>query len=320
VTVPIDARSLRPSEADAADRLFRLAFGTFLGLPDPMSFRPGAAIFPHRLATYPDGAVAVYEDDELIGAAIANRWGQVGVIGPVVVAPSHWNRGVGRILVNRTVAQLEEWGCKSVRLATFPHSAGHLRFYQRYGFWPTWLSASMMLPVNALEAPGKAIFRTELLSRLANSDASNIIASCAELSAQAEAGLDWTAECVHLLNSRAGDVVALIADERVVGFAICATGDGSEAGSGNCLIKAALVRDLAGDPVMTVGGLFAAVSAFASSLGLTNLIATVSTGNLATYRAMLANGFVAQIHQIVMSRSTAAKKSDSNIHVFEDLR
>jgi hypothetical protein len=33
-------RSLQESDVREADRIFRLAFGTFLGLPDPPSFSP----------------------------------------------------------------------------------------------------------------------------------------------------------------------------------------------------------------------------------------------------------------------------------------
>ena len=34
----IDVRPLRETDLEQADRIFRLAFGTFIGLPDPSTF------------------------------------------------------------------------------------------------------------------------------------------------------------------------------------------------------------------------------------------------------------------------------------------
>jgi hypothetical protein len=34
----IEVRPLREPDLDDADRIFRLAFGTFIGLPDPLAF------------------------------------------------------------------------------------------------------------------------------------------------------------------------------------------------------------------------------------------------------------------------------------------
>ena len=41
----VSIRPLREHELSEADRIFRLAFGTFIGLPDPMTFFEGANLF-----------------------------------------------------------------------------------------------------------------------------------------------------------------------------------------------------------------------------------------------------------------------------------
>lgn len=314
-------RALGADEAAAADTLFRMAFGTFLGLPDPLAFRPGAAIFAHRLAMYSDGVFAIEQDGRLVGAAVANCWGKVGVVGPVVVAPSHWKHGVGRLLVDRVMACLAGWGCTAIRLATFPHSAGHLRLYQRYDFWPASLTASMVLASGTLARSNGLQSKTELLSRLSEADARQRLQSCAALAARAEPGLDLTAECGLMRDGAAGDVVLLTTGGEVDAFAVCAAGSGSEAGDDHCMVKLAIAGGAPAVPSAGLGELMAAASAYASGRGLARLSATVSTGDLDTYKAMLALGFVATTHQIVMDcPPRAAGRPAREIHVLQDLR
>jgi GNAT superfamily N-acetyltransferase len=321
MTKSFEVRALALIEAGEADALFRLAFGTFLGLSDPMTFRPGASIFAHRLAMYPDGVFAIEQAGQLIGAAIANRWGKVGVVGPVVVTPHQWQHGVGRALVDRTVARLEEWGCDALRLVTFPHSPRHLRFYQRYDFWPASLSASMALSVSTDGKIGTSRSRVELLSYLSESEAAARLKSCADLAACAEPGLDLTSECRLMRNGDSGDVVLVMTGDDVDGFAVCAAGKGSEAGEGNCIIKAAIVGRSDESSDRTLSDLIHAASGYAFDRGLVTLFATVSTGNLDTYKAMLDLGFVVCTNQIIMNHPPLVGRSHGpKLHALLDLR
>ncbi len=51
-------RPLRETDLPTADRILRLAFGTFVGLPDPMSFFGDADIVHTRFLANPSAALA----------------------------------------------------------------------------------------------------------------------------------------------------------------------------------------------------------------------------------------------------------------------
>ena len=58
----ISIRNLKETELDEADRIMRLAFGTFLGLPKPTTFMGDAAYVQPRWRTDPSAAFAAEVD------------------------------------------------------------------------------------------------------------------------------------------------------------------------------------------------------------------------------------------------------------------
>jgi hypothetical protein len=58
---PISIRPLREEDLPVADRLFRLAFGTFLGLPDPMAFAGDAEYVRSRWRADPEAGTNATE-------------------------------------------------------------------------------------------------------------------------------------------------------------------------------------------------------------------------------------------------------------------
>lgn len=78
-------RSMRQGDLDAADRIVRLAFGTFLGLPDPMTFMGDADFTRTRWLADPTAAFAAELDGELVGSNFATCWGSVAFFGPLTV-------------------------------------------------------------------------------------------------------------------------------------------------------------------------------------------------------------------------------------------
>src|SRR5258708_6701749 len=121
----IVVRPLRESDLDAADRIFRLAFGTFLGLPDPMAFAGDTDYVRSRFRARPDGAFGAELDGELVGSSLATRWGSFAFFGPVSVRPDFWDRGVARKLLEPTMATFDRWGVTHRGLFTFSQSAKH---------------------------------------------------------------------------------------------------------------------------------------------------------------------------------------------------
>jgi len=133
----VTVHPLEEADLSEAKRIFHLAFGTFLGLPDPMQFCHDRDYVRSRYRANPEGALGAKVGDELAGSNFAIRWGSVGFFGPLTIRPDFWGRGVAQSLLEPTVELFEQWQTRHAGLFTFPHSAKHVHLYQKFGFWPS---------------------------------------------------------------------------------------------------------------------------------------------------------------------------------------
>ncbi|HEX4900418.1 MAG TPA: hypothetical protein VFV61_07785, partial [Pyrinomonadaceae bacterium] len=83
-TVGVDKQSaditvglLKENELPDADRIFRLAFGTFIGLPEPEEFHKGGDYIRTRWITDPNAFFAARDQERLIGSNFGTNWGSV---------------------------------------------------------------------------------------------------------------------------------------------------------------------------------------------------------------------------------------------------
>src|ERR1700722_5765535 len=129
-------RSLSESDLSEADRIVRLAFGTFLGLPDPSQFMGDADYVRTRWKADPSAIVAAEYAGKLIGTNFATNWGSFGFFGPLTVDPAHWDAGVAKKLLAPTMNIFKRWRSKHLGLFTFAQSPKHMSLYQKFGFWP----------------------------------------------------------------------------------------------------------------------------------------------------------------------------------------
>jgi len=67
-------RPLYESDLPEADRVFRLAFGTFLGVPDPLTFWADTAHLQTRWRADPTRVFASEVAGELVGSNVATHW------------------------------------------------------------------------------------------------------------------------------------------------------------------------------------------------------------------------------------------------------
>jgi hypothetical protein len=79
---PIKVGLLKQGELDEAGRIVRLAFGTFLGLPDPLDFMGDRNLMTPRWRSTHVKVIAAREGGRLIGSNVVTRWDRSGSSDP----------------------------------------------------------------------------------------------------------------------------------------------------------------------------------------------------------------------------------------------
>jgi predicted N-acetyltransferase YhbS len=296
----VSIRPLRETELDEADHIFRLAFGTFVGLKDPLRFAGDSDYVRTRFGVSPEGAIAAVAGDELLGSNFVTRWGSFGFFGPLSVRPDLWERGVAKRLLVATVDALE--GTRHAGLFTFAQSAKHVALYQKFGFWPGSLGAVMSRAVTLTSGrtsesdPGHV-----MLTALAGDERARAVAACREIAEAVYPGLDLTREIEGVDRLGLGDTVIVRDGSSTSAFAVCHCGAGTEAGSDVCFVKFG-AADPRSRPASTFDRLLDASSALAAARGLGRLVVGVATANRAPYRRLLESGFRTEIQGVAMHR------------------
>ena len=306
----IEVRALDEPDLADADRVFRHAFGTALGADIPEDTR----LMHTRFRAQHTVTLAAYADGELVGSNLAVRWGSVAYFGPLSVAPQLWGRGFGARLVAAAIDVLDGWGATHQGLFTFAQSPQHHRLYQRFGFWPRFLTAIMSRPVTGAEpALGWR------LSAAAARDRPALVAGCAAVTDVILQGLDVRGEIDSVLDQGLGDVVLIGEPDAPRGFAVCHAGPGTEAGRGIAYVKFAAVRP---GPSVTdaFAALIAACLGFAAERGAARLTLGVNTARHEAYRHLLAAGFRTDVPGVTMHRPNAPGYDREDVHLLDDWR
>jgi len=306
---------LRETELSAADSIMRLAFGTFIGLPEPMSFMGDAAYIRNRWLANPEAAFAAEAGGEVIGSNFATNWGSVGFFGPLTIRPDYWDRGVGKRLMEPIMELFEKWGTRHAGLFTFPQSQKHVGLYQRFGFWPRFLTAIMSKPVETVTSSR----RWTRFSEVSSAERDEVLRAAREVTDAIYEGLDVGNEIRAVAAQNLGDTILLWDNSRLMALAVCHVGPGTEAGSDVCYIKFAAVRpDAAAEQVF--GDLIDACEEMASAQKVSRLRGGVNTARHEAYRHMLGRGFRTDVQGVVMSRPNEAGYNRSGVYLIDDWR
>ena len=309
-TLSIKITPLRESELAEANRIMHLAFGTFLGLPNPDAFMGDRDMITPRFRAKNTRVFAARLEDRLIGLNIATRWGSFAFFGPLVVLPEFWDKGVAQQLLKPTIRLFDRWGVRTSGLFTFSNSPKHVGLYQKFGFWPCYLTAIMTHTPQAA-AP---VDPHTLLSSRHRTEREQAILACARLTGRIEKGLDLTQETRSVLAQGTGDVVLSYTRSTLEGFAICLTGAGSEGGTKTCYIKFAAARH--GN---AFDQLLAACDAFAATRGLP-IEAGTNLAREDAFRRMRAHGYLPMTQGVAMLRPHIAGFNRPDCYIIDDLR
>lgn len=311
----ITVRSLAKSDLVEADRIFRVAFGTFLGLPDPMSFMGDADLVNTRWLADPSSALGAYGDGALIGSNFVTKWGSVGLFGPLTVCPDLWEKGVATRLLEVTMALFEQWGTRQAALFTFPQSPKHIGLYQKFGFWPQYLTPVMSKVVERPQHGGE----WSLYSETRSSEQEAYLKRCSELTGAIFPGLDLDREIRAVRDQRLGDTILLREGGALQGFAVCHIGKGSEAGTGSTYVKFAAVRP-GGDAPELFDRLLCACEMFTAERGARELVAGVNAARHPAYRRMMERGFRPFLEGVAMLRPNEVAYNRPDCFVIDDWR
>lgn len=308
-------RPLQASDLATADHIFRLAFGTFIGLPDPTQFAGDASYIEHRWKTNAIGTFAAEVDNNLIGSNLATNWGSFGFFGPLTVHPDYWGKGIATQLVAAVMEQFKQWNIEQTALFTFPNSPKHHALYQKFGFYPQYLTAVMAKAVEQ-SAPLTAIAR---YSQMTAEQQAQALTDSHTVTETIFAGLDVSTEIAAVEAQHLGDTVFLWDEAGLAGFAVCHCGAGTEAGSDTCYVKFGAVRSRpqAGAQFEQLLGL---AESLAAAEGLSRLVAGVNTSRHEAYCRMIALGFRTEMTGVAMQPANKPGYNRPDILAVDDWR
>jgi GNAT superfamily N-acetyltransferase len=323
VPIPLPAKEppsvsitpLREADLAEAKRIFHLAFGTFVGLPDPMQFAADRDYINTRFKADPASAFAAHVGSQFVGSNFVARWGSLGVLGPLTVHPDFWNRGVASRLLEAGVQLFDRWGIKHAGLFTFPHSTKHISLYQKFGFWPRFLTAVMFKDIKPREQD-QAVAK---FSALRADQQAECLKACREVTDANYSGLDLESEIRAVASQRLGETILLWDRSNLDGLAICHCGAGTEAGSGTCYVKFATVRP---DPraAENFDRLLEACESLARQQRLTRVEAGVNLARRHAHQRLRDRGFETRILGVAMHRPDEPAYNRPNVYAIDDWR
>jgi len=312
----ISVGPLAADALDSADHIFRVAFGTYLGHPDPPTFMGDADYIRTRWRADPAAAFGAYIDDVLVGSNFAANWGSVAFFGPLTIRPDFWDQGVAKRLMEPVIGKFDEWRTRVAGLYTFPNSPKHIGLYQRFGFWPRFLTAMMSKPP---EPSADAMRNCTRFSDVPTYEREQTIATCREMTGAMYDGLDLSIEIRSVADQRLGDTVCVWREDGLAALAVCHAGSGTEAGGGACYVKFGGVR-----PSRTAredfDRLLQACERLAADAGAARLRVGVNTGRQEAYGRLIERGFRTDTHGVIMHRPNVPAYDRPGIYALDDWR
>eukprot|EP01116_Phalansterium_solitarium_P025367 TRINITY_DN9666_c0_g1_i1.p1 TRINITY_DN9666_c0_g1~~TRINITY_DN9666_c0_g1_i1.p1 ORF type:complete len:312 (+),score=85.45 TRINITY_DN9666_c0_g1_i1:116-1051(+) len=280
-------RQITDSDLSECDELTDLAFGTFIGIPKG-AFLGDSSYFRFRHETGIAHAFVAESDGKIVGAIGISVWGSFAYVGPLVVHPTHWNKGVGQKLLAATQKYYDENGIKRWALFTFCNSYKHHKLYTRFGYRPmflTYVNSKTIAPGTGStdQTPLRILdnfeweIRRQQFTRLTNS-----VLDGFDVSREIEAALQKKELATVLFTmGSSGEVAA---------FAVVHHGPGSEAGSTKLYVKFAAASN-----ADSFGAIVEAAETCARRKGFTTVEAGSNLARTEAHDLLLSKGFEPKI-------------------------
>jgi predicted N-acetyltransferase YhbS len=312
----VSFRKLREPEVEKAEELVRLAFGTFLNIPDPLANPSKRKNIAHRFHQNPGNVLAAFLNDELVGANVLTNWGSFAFFGPLVVRPDLWGSNIGTRLVRDALDVFAKQGVSNLGLFTFPDSPKHLGLYHKFGFCSRFLTPLMEKKLEALKVTGN--FQT--IADLTPSERKTVLAELRQLTNQLHPGLDLTSEIELVDKMKLGDTL-IIYDESSspAGFAICQSGADTEAGLDRCYVK--FGATIPGpDSRGYFEKLFSAIEGYAAQKNVEDIEAGVNLSHSEAFDLMLARKYRIAFIGVAMQKPNEPAHERAGTFIMDDWR
>ncbi len=307
---PIESRDI-----PEANRVCNVAFGTFVGVPEPEGFFGDMDYYRSRVGAPNTAAFVAERNGEIVGSNLVTRWGSVAFFGPLSVRPDLWEAGIAKQLLAPTLETFTKWGITLRGLFTFAQSAKHVGLYHKHGFYPRFLTTVMGARVRPdVKAEGWVAW-----SDVPAAQRATAIAGVRKMLNPLWDGLDITDEFGVIEERKLGDTVLLGSPSAPEGVAICHTGPGTEAGKDVCYVKFGAVAPGPG-AAERFSRLLDAIEALAARRGMQFISLGVNTEREQAYKALLTRGYRTRMQGVIMHAPNVPGYNAPDTFVLDDWR
>ena len=283
-------RHMAKEDLQEADRIIRLAFGTFMGHDNPEDYRLDARYAHPRYNADPYASFVAESHGKIIGSNFGLHWGSVGIFGPLTVHPEFWDKGAGSKLMEPVMRCFEKWDVTHSGAMTFANSPKHINLYRKFGYHPRFLIPFMSKKIESQTIISNSKFTWAKYSEY-NENQDKYLDGCKQVANTVYPGLDLELEIKAVDKMNLGETVILFDENKeIAGFAICHCGINTEAGNDKCYVKFGAVKSNS-NAQGNFMNLLEACEELAITKGLSILTGGVNAGRYNAYQSMLNQNF-----------------------------
>jgi GNAT superfamily N-acetyltransferase len=312
-------RHLVEEDLQEADRIIRLAFGTFMGHDNPEDYRSDARYTNPRYNADPSASFVAELDGKIIGSNFGLHWGSVGIFGPLTIHPEYWNKGIGSKLMKPVMKCFEEWKVTHSGAMTFANSPKHINLYRKFGYHPRFLIPVMSKKIESKSVTSNSKFTWSSYSECKENQ-DKYLEGCNQVANTVYTGLNLELEIKAVNKMNYGETVILFDENKeITGFAICHCGIDTEAGNDKCYVKFGTVKANSYSQSNFMN-LLKACEKLAIAKGLSVLTGGVNAGRYNAYQSMLSQNFSIDFLGVSLHRPNNDAYNIVDRYVIDDWR
>ena len=312
-------RHLVEEDLQEADRIIRLAFGTFMGHDNSEDYRSDARYANPRYNADPSASFVAEWDGKIIGSNFGLHWGSVGIFGPLTIHPEYWNKGIGSKLMKPVMKCFEEWKVTHSGAMTFANSPKHINLYRKFGYQPRFLIPVMSKKIESKPVTSNSKFTWSSYSECKENQ-DKYLKGCNQVANTVYTGLDLELEIKVVNKMNYGETVILFDENKeIAGFSICHCGINTEAGNNKCYVKFGAVKTNSYSQSNFIN-LLKACEELANAKGLSVLTGGVNAGRYNAYQYMLSQNFSIDFLGVSLHRPNNDAYNIADRYVIDDWR